>query len=242
MIGINSFCLHIIGMIFMTFDHLWGTVLSQYEFLTWIGRISFPIFAFLIVEGDFHTSNFKKYALRILIFAIISEIPFNLMYSSSIIFPFHQNVLWTFLIGLLCINKIEKTKKKGNILLTIIIGIIFSLLGYVIALITMTDYMGNGILMMLVFYFFHGKGIINKIGQLIGIVIINCYLMKGLSIPVTIGNFAFNLRQQSIAIFSLIPIWLYNGKQGKYNKVIKYLYYTYYPLHILILYLLTYLI
>ena len=88
----SSFALHIIAMIFMLCDHMWATILD-YEWLTCIGRIAFPIFAFLITEGYIHTSNINKYIKRMVIFAIITEIPFNLMVSASPIYPFHQNVL-----------------------------------------------------------------------------------------------------------------------------------------------------
>ena len=59
---ITSMWLHILAMAFMLCDHLWGTVIPGNEWLTCIGRISFPIFAFMIVEGYFHTKNIKKYA------------------------------------------------------------------------------------------------------------------------------------------------------------------------------------
>ena len=104
--GISSFALHILAMTLMLCDHLWATLLPGQEWLTCIGRMAFPIFAFMIVEGYFHTSNVRKYILRLFAFAIISEVPFNLFYGSSVIFPFHQNVLWTFLIAVLSVTLI----------------------------------------------------------------------------------------------------------------------------------------
>ena len=59
------------AMLFMLCDHLWGTLVSGNDWLTCIGRIAFPIFAFMIVEGYFHTSDLKKYVKRIFIFALI---------------------------------------------------------------------------------------------------------------------------------------------------------------------------
>ena len=97
---ITSASLHIMAMAFMLCDHLWGTIVPGNDWLTCIGRISFPIFAFMIVEGYFHTSNLKKYAGRLFVLALISEIPFNLALGSRIFYPIHQYVLWSFLISL----------------------------------------------------------------------------------------------------------------------------------------------
>ena len=70
----------------MLCDHLWATVLSQYAWLTWVGRLAYPIFAFLLVEGYIHTCNLKKYLGRLLFWAIVSEIPFNLMYGGGLVY------------------------------------------------------------------------------------------------------------------------------------------------------------
>ena len=105
--GIDSFTLHILAMLFMLCDHLWATLFPAQEWMTCVGRLAFPIFAFMIAEGCYYTSNVKKYMLRLFLFAIISEIPFNLIMGSSVFYPFHQNVLWTFLLGGLSIQIIE---------------------------------------------------------------------------------------------------------------------------------------
>ena len=104
--GLNANTLRIIALVLMLSDHIWATAMSFGNWMTYIGRMAFPIFAFQIAEGYLHTSNFKKYALRLLGFAVVTEIPFNLFYSSRVFNPYHQNVLFTLLLGLLAINVI----------------------------------------------------------------------------------------------------------------------------------------
>ena len=225
----SSFALHIIAMIFMLCDHMWATILD-YEWLTCIGRIAFPIFAFLITEGYIHTSNINKYIKRMVIFAIITEIPFNLMVSASPIYPFHQNVLWTCVISLLTLKYLnfDNTKNIFKSILIIILAII-------IATITMCDYFGAGVMMVVGFYIFRKS----KLLQLLMMIYVNMILIQGYSYPIDIAGYTYYFPQQGFAILSLIFIWLYNGKQGYHAKWFKIFCYAFYPLHMLILYILT---
>lgn len=237
-IRINAFVLHIIAMGFMLCDHLWATIIHGNQWLNDIGRIAFPIFAFMIVEGFFNTHNRKKYALRLFIFALLSEIPFNLMYSSHIFYPFHQNVLWTFLIGLGCMAVIEHVKKQGVLWKTIGASICIVFCGSLLGLLLMVDYLHFGVLTVMVFYFFRGHKWYHGVGQLIGLVYIHACLMDGLEYAITIFHHTLFLPQQALAVLALIPIWLYNGKQGPHSKKIQFCYYSFYPVHMLILALL----
>ena len=108
---INSNALKILAMAFMLLDHLWATIIPDNQWMTCVGRLAFPIFAFMITEGYAHTSDFKKYAKRLFLFGLISEIPFNLMSSGSFVYPFHQNVMFTLLLGLLSIREIDRIKQ-----------------------------------------------------------------------------------------------------------------------------------
>lgn len=89
----TSLALHIMAMLFMLCNHLWGTVISGNDWLTCIGRISFPIFAFMIVERYFHTKKLEKYIGRLLVLAFLSEIPFNLAMGSRVFYPLHLLIL-----------------------------------------------------------------------------------------------------------------------------------------------------
>ena len=159
--GIDSFILHILAMVFMLCDHLWATLLPGQEWLTCIGRLAFPIFAFMIAEGYAYTSNVKKYRGRLLIFALLSEIPFNLIMGSSLIYPFHQNVLWTFLLGLLSLQIIEKARKTERKWLLALTVVLVVLGDYVLGTLTMVDYNAAGVLTVLLFYFFRKKNLVS---------------------------------------------------------------------------------
>ena len=231
----TSMSLHIMAMAFMLCDHLWGTIVPGNDWLTCIGRISFPIFAFLIVEGYFHTGNLKKYVCRILLFAILSEIPFNLAIGSRWFYPIHQNVLWSFLIALGLIHWNEKTRAAGKIWMRILIGGVTVLLGYIVGLVTMVDFYHTGIMTVLVFYFFRQRKWWSYAGQAICLWYINTEMLGGFSYELHMFRQNYFLVRQSFALLALIPIWLYRGNQGYHSKQLQMVYYVFYPLHLLIL-------
>jgi hypothetical protein len=233
--GISSAGLHIIAMAFMLMDHLWATLLPGEEWLTCIGRIAFPIFSFLIVEGYFHTHDFKKYLLRLLIFALISEIPFNLMCGGTFFYPIHQNVIWTFLLGLLGIHLMETVRKKYHIWVYTFVSILVCMAGLLIGTLCMVDYYGPGVLTVFVFYFFHGKKWWCLLGQILSLYWINVVLLGGLIYTINLFGIDIEFYQQGLALLALIPIWLYSGEKGIHSKFFQYFCYNFYPGHMIIL-------
>ena len=231
----TSASLHIIAMILMLCDHLWGTIVPGNDWLTCIGRISFPMFAFMIVEGYFHTSNLKKYVNRLLIFALISEIPFNLAMGSSIFYPIHQNVLWSFLISVGLIHWNEKAKETGKNWKQVAVGCVTIILGYILGLLTMVDFYHAGILMVLIFYFFRQKKWWSYIGQAVCLWYINTELLGGYGYEIQLFGETYFLQRQAFAMLALIPIWLYRGRQGYHSKLFQYICYGFYPVHLLVL-------
>lgn len=241
--GFSSAVLHILAMFFMLCDHSYYTVFSDYEFLTCIGRLAFPIFAFMVVEGFYHTRDVKKYLKRLLIFGLISEIPFNLMLTAQPFYPFHQNVMFTFFLGLSMLRLLEREKlefSKQNWVFPLLRSGAIVLLFSCLALVTFVDYDMKGILMILTFFIFRQNTWGARLGQLICMYYINCELIGGLVYPVTIGNMMIEFPQQGFALLSLPIIWMYNGKKG-YNKTwFRYFCYGFYPAHALILFLLAF--
>lgn len=234
---ISSAGLHILAMLFMLLDHLWATVVPGNEWMTCVGRLAFPIFAFLIAEGYFHTRNLKKYLLRLLVFALISEIPFNLMYAGRLFYPIHQNVLWAFLIslGLICWNEKLRDAKLWRRCLRWVVSL---LAGFLIGTVTFVDYYGYGILMVLVFYFFRGRSWWQLLGQFACLYWINWELMGGLVYEFEALGRVWVLHQQGLALLALVPIWLYRGRKGFDKPWFRRLCYLFYPAHMLLLALL----
>lgn len=235
--GLSAFLLHLIAMGAMLCDHLWASFVAL-DLLTWLGRIAFPLFAFMLVEGYFHTRSIKKYALRLLLFALLSEIPFNLFCAGGWFYPFHQNVLWTLLLSLLGIHLIEITRRRNRRWVTLLVAVAVAVIGYLLGFLTMVDYYGYGVLTVLIFYFFRERKWYCLLLQIILLGYINFEMMGGLSVPVRIFGGTWNFPQQGMALLALIPIWLYRGRQGPHNRIIKYSFYAFYPLHMLLLFVL----
>lgn len=233
----TSFTLHIIGMLTMFCDHLWATNAMHLEFLSCIGRIAYPIFAFLIAQGFLHTSDIKKYLGRMALFAAISEVPFNLMYYGRPIYPYHQNVYVTYCIALLGLWAVDTLRKKPKwIAVPGCAGVILTcfLAGYA----AYADFYGIGILLVFLFYFFPGGKWYDYAAQALGMYYVNVEVLGGYYYVWNILGRDVEVYQQAFALLALLPIWLYRGRQGCHSKPWKWFCYGFYPAHILILSLL----
>ena len=236
---ISSAGLHILGMVIMLMDHACVTIAPGHDWLTWVGRIAFPIFAFLTAEGYFRTKNFKGYVGRMILFALLAEIPFNLMVSggSKFFYPTHQNVLFTFILALLlmrCLDKIRDKFEKKAALVMFGSGAML-LVGWLLGSFLFVDYYGAGVVTVLIFYFFHERKWWAFILQAVCLFYVNTEMMGGLTVPMELLGFAFELPQQSLALLALLPIWLYRGRKGKESILFRFGCYFFYPAHILLL-------
>ena len=232
---LSAAALHIIAMTFMLMDHLWATLLPAQEWLTCVGRLAFPIFAFMTVEGYFHTHDLRKYLRRMLVFALLSEIPFDLMYGGTWFYPVHQNVIWTLLLGLLGIHLMEKARKKQKLALYVLTVVLVVTSGAVLGTLGMVDYYGAGVLTMFVFYLFRGRKWWCFLGQFLALYWVNVELLSGLMYPVSIFGTEVELCQQGLALLALIPIWFYRGRQGYHSKPFQYACYAFYPVHMFVI-------
>ena len=180
-----------------------------YGLCRFIGRLAFPIFCFLITEGYYHTKNVKGYLVRLGIFALISEIPFDLASSGEVNF-YYQNVFVTLFYGVLTIHLASLViEKLGDKLWTRLLQIVLVLgLAYFNELIG-ADYGMYGILFIFLIYMYRN----NRPLQTFLIFLMGLFQMT--------------------ASLSAILINMYNGQRGKQAK---YFFYIFYPAHLLLLY------
>lgn len=220
---LNAAQLKYIAIITMLIDHTAIILNGQVDFITQhydimrnIGRIAFPIFVFMLVEGFHKTKNIKRYLGKIFIFALISEIPYNLMITGEIFNTNYQNIFFTLFLGLLMIIFMDKVKyKRMSILYTLAIFFIFS----VLSVLFNVSYSFNGMIAIAIFYIAYNKSIIEKM----------IYYTT-----------AFYFEIDSVVhLANLMLTFCYNGKRGKQNKMF---FYLFYPLHITALLLIKYMI
>lgn len=186
-----------------------GVLLHISNLFSILGRIAFPIFIFFIVEGFFKTRNRKKYLFNLVLFGIISEVPFDLFTSKVLYNPNWNNMMFTLALCLVTIWIIDEVKDRINNKylwygVSLVIVMSFGLLAMQLSL----DYDYHAIILAYVFYIFYDRPVL---GATIGYVSIIKELYSFLGFAMTIT---------------------YNGKRGKQNKWINYLFY---PVHLLIL-------
>ena len=222
---LNGFHLKLIAICTMFIDHLGYTLFPGDLWLRCVGRVAFPIFCFLIAEGCVYTHDRRKYALRLLAFALLSEIPFNLMNSGAVWDRYHQNVLWTLLTGALVCWLIDWALKNRRALAFVLTALVMAAAFYLLERLN-TDYGGWGMLLVVMFYGVHrapGGAVSKMIAQLFGLTFFSLAAMGGyVSIELW-------------SLVALVPIWLYRGRQGYHSKPFQYACYAFYPVHMLLL-------
>lgn len=215
----NSIRLKWIAIITMLIDHVAAVLLPQtspaWLVMRVIGRLAFPIFVFLLVEGFHHTKDVNKYLIRLGIFALLSEVPFDLAFYGKVLELEHQNIFFTLFLGLACIYLMSLVEKKygKNAVTTNVLNGVVTLTFCVIAFLLRTDYNFAGILLISAFYLFRG----NKLLQTFTLFFVSAFILGSISV---------------FATLAIIPIAFYNGEKG---KSMKYFFYCFYPAHLLIL-------
>lgn len=234
--GLSSNALKIIAMISMIIDHVGFVFFPQNLIFRYIGRSAFPIYCFLLVEGFFHTRNIYLYMARMGIFALLSEIPFNLGLYHVFIYKWNVNVYFTLFLGLLVMYLSDFTYHKGGGQAP---GILFCLLGMIGAQQIGSDYGAMGILVIYAFYLsYRGRNFGTNKGK---------WLTTLFMVLFEAILFISDGPVEVYAVFSLIFILLYSGEKSggiwkalhmdKLDVFMKYFFYAFYPLHLMALWL-----
>lgn len=212
--GISASTLKWIAVISMLVDHfgiaiywqLEGHTYKIYEIYRYVGRIAFPIYCFLLVEGFFLTRDIRKYIGRCFLFACISEIPFNMAVYGQIWYQHSQNVYFTLTIGLCTLVALDRV--RGFDAVSVVKQLLCIGIGAGLAQILEVDYHYLGVLFIVMFYY--------------------CREMNKWQRNL-IGAVAF--LYEVTAPLAMIPIHFYNGERG---LRLKYVFYLVYPVHLLI--------
>lgn len=195
--------------------------MAVYYVMRGVGRLAFPIFCFLLVEGFTHTKSFSKYLSRVVIFAILSQIPYNLLRYGNIFGGGYFNILFTFSVTLAVLYVLSKCNM--NRVIGFMLGGIAIVVGMAVTYLLNFEYSYKCILLAVLFYY-TGRNIryqaIKNVGA-VAILYLNCGLVD------------------LVAPLSLFFINAYNGEKGKFPKWFGY---TFYPLHLLLFGLIKYLI
>lgn len=205
--GLNTFTLKIIAIVSMLIDHIGHVFFPEVMLFRIIGRISFPIFAYVLAEGIYYTKDITKYMLRLGIFALMSEIPYDLAIMGSVLEFSHQNVFFTLFFGVLMFYTISN---MNHVVMEYVVVIMAAMLCHFLN----TDYGSIGILTIFIFSVFRQR----KIEKLLIVGLLFVGLTGGL---------------QLYALLALPLIALHNGEQGPKMKIF---FYLFYPTHLIILY------
>ncbi len=200
----------------------YGILFIIYNFLRLIiGRVAFPIFCFLLVEGFQKTRDVKKYILRLGIFALVSEIPFDLALTGNVFDFAYQNVFFTLFLGVLVLaimNQIQKLNIHN------VVKVILSMIAVVacagLAKVLNTDYSFMGVVFIVTLYCLRNHSVWRFF--------VGAFVLIGGGIVIGAGL------NELFGLLAFAFICFYNGERG---LKLKYVFYLFYPVHLFILYL-----
>lgn len=226
-IGISQEALKLIACVTMLIDHFGASLLLElqipkmaqiYYTCRSIGRIAFPIYCFLLVEGMHHTRNPLNYILRLAAGILLAELPFDMLFEGHFCWS-AQNVMVTLTLGavmLLCMRKTDKKWLKPLMVLPFAI----------LAELAKCDYGAGGIVMIAVFALFDRLSL-----QTVALFLVNWQLLPSAAVSV----FGVVVIIQLLAVAAMVPIGLYSGKKLTHSRAVQWAFYLFYPVHLLVL-------
>ena len=206
---ISGVHIKIIACLVMLIDHVGAILFPDAMALRWIGRLAFPLFSWQFAVSWEMTSNRMKYTRNLLIFALVSQIPYVIAFG----YLLDLNIFFLFVLGagVLALHQLFGSRKWLG-------WVLFALTG-VLAFVLRVDYGFYGMMAIAIFYFLRG----DLFNMLIGYATLS-----------VLGMFYFQNDYQWISLFSVVIIAAYN-KSVRSPKLNKWLFYGFYPVHILLL-------
>lgn len=220
--SVSSFLLRVLALLSMFADHAGLALFPRIGAFRCAGRLAFPLYCFLLVQGYLHTRDLRAYARRLLLLAILSEIPFDLLIFGRMSSMVEQNVLFSLLLGLAAVWVVDRFEKEyARAALGILLVFIASMLARV-------SYGWLGVALCLWFY----KLRESRAMQALCILPIEGVYCLSLALSGVEGTWVL---VSLCAMLAAIPVYLYSGKPGLRHKFISFLFYAAYPLHIIAL-------
>ena len=229
--GISQEGLKLVACITMLIDHVGATLVYQiclssydmawfhlYNMMRLIGRMAFPIFCFLLVEGAHYTRNPKKYAARLAFGAVLAEIPFDIAFFGGVTL-YHSSVMLTLLLGFAMIQAMKKLEGFWKIAVILPFYVAAELLG--------TDYGGHGILIIAMLALTRGV----TYEKPLRLVLLPVLLWFGATI-------SYGRISVPMEVFGLVGVPLmfsYQGRKVTASKAVQWGFYLFYPVHIAVL-------
>lgn len=221
--GLGQEGLKAIACLTMLLDHIGAVFVPgyyTYYILRIFGRISFPIYCFLLAEGVHFTRNPRKYALRLALGAAAAEIPFDLAFYGGLTLE-NQSVMLTLLLGFAALEAWKKLPPWAGVPATAMLALAAEWLN--------ADYGAWGVVLIVAF------GVLRERPrwQLILAVTLILLAMDSIGIP-----FLFGIPIELFALLAFVPICLYSGEKRGQGRGIQLLFYCFYPVHLLLLWVL----
>ena len=214
----SSFALRLLALVTMLLDHAGLALFPQVSAFRCIGRLSFPLYCFLLAQGCRHTRDLRAYARRLLLLACLSEIPFDLLIFGRVASGVEQNVLFSLLLGLMAIVACEALAGRPQLAVLAVTAIMLARVSY--------GWLGVALCAGL----YKTQGSRAKQAACLAL-LTGVYVLSLLFSGVDRGWVLVSL----CALPAAVPVLLYNGKRGPRTPLLTALFYTSYPLHLIAL-------
>lgn len=217
--ALSSFALRVIALLCMVVDHVGLALFPSISAFRCVGRPAFPLYCFLLTQGYVHTRDRRAYARRLVLLALLSEIPFDLLIFGRMSSGMEQNALFSLLLGFtaLCVaDRYERETTKATL------GVIAV---FVVSMLSRVSYGWLGIALCLFFYKTQGS----PTGQALCILSIESLYCLSLLLSGVERSWVL---ASLCAVFAAIPVYFYNGRSGLRYKPFTILFYASYPLHL----------